>query len=104
MSGTACGRGTEPAPRPRTARHLLLVTVDTLRADRLGCYGNHSVETPAMDKLAAEGALAEDASVHVPLTRPSHISLFTGLHPADHGVRDNVSPPLAERFTTLPQV
>jgi len=87
----ACAR--KPPPPP-VARHLVLVTVDTLRADRLGCYGSTTVATPRLDRIARDGAMAPDASVHVPLTRPSHVSLFTGLLPAQHGIRDNISPAL----------
>ena len=97
----ACRR---PAAPPPTARHLVLVTIDTLRADRLGCYGNASVSTPHLDGLARQGALAEDATVHVPLTRPSHVSIFTGLYPAEHGVRDNVSPALGAEVPLLAEV
>lgn len=94
----ACARVPEP---PRPARHLVVVTVDTLRADRLGCYGSTTVATPRLDRIAREGAIAPDASVHVPLTRPSHASLFTGLLPAAHGIRDNVSPALDAGVPTL---
>ncbi len=83
---TGCAR--QP-PRPR---HLVLVTIDTLRADRLGVYGSKDVATPRLDRIAAEGALAEEATAHVPLTRPSHVTLFTGRLPAETGVRDNISP------------
>ena len=93
-------RCSSPAPPP-AARHLVLVTIDTLRADRLGCYGSRDVATPHLDRLAAEGAMAVHATVHVPLTRPSHISIFTGLLPAEHGIRDNVSPTLAPDVPTL---
>ena len=86
---------------PAPARNLLLVTIDTLRADRLGCYGSRDVATPTLDRLAAEGALALDATVHAPLTRPSHVSLFTGRYPAEHGIRDNIAPALAEHVPTL---
>ena len=86
---------------PVAAKSLVLVTIDTLRADRLGCYGNKTVETPHLDGVAAEGALAADASVQVPLTRPSHVSILTGLYPAEHGIRDNVSPALAAGVLTL---
>ena len=79
----------------------MLVTIDTLRADRLGCYGSRDVATPNLDRLAREGALAAEATVHVPLTRPSHASLLTGLLPAEHGLRDNVTPPLAGSIPTL---
>ena len=97
---SACARDT-PAPAPATARNLVIVTLDTLRADRLGCYGNREVATPRLDRIAAGGALFEQAAVHVPLTRPSHASIFTGLLPAEHGLRDNVSPSLAPEIPTL---
>jgi arylsulfatase A-like enzyme/Flp pilus assembly protein TadD len=90
--------------RPEPPRHLLLVTFDTLRADRLGCYGSRDVETPNFDRLAREGAMAERATVHVPLTRPSHISLFTGMLPTRHGVRDNISPARVPDVPTLATV
>ena len=86
------------------AKHVVIVTIDTLRADRLGVYGNSTVATPNLDRLASEGAIAEHAAVHVPLTRPSHISLFTGLYPAEHGIRDNVSPPLGGKVPVLAEI
>jgi arylsulfatase A-like enzyme/Tfp pilus assembly protein PilF len=86
-------RAERPVAAP-AARHLVLVTVDTLRADRVGVYGHAGAATPHLDRLAREGAWAPQATVHVPLTRPSHASILTGLHPAEHGLRDNVSPPL----------
>lgn len=92
-----------PAALP-AAKHLLVVTIDTLRADRLGVYGSTTVATPNLDRLAREGAMARQASVHAPLTRPSHVSLFTGLYPAEHGIRDNVSPPLAKDVPVLAEV
>jgi arylsulfatase A-like enzyme/Flp pilus assembly protein TadD len=73
------------------ARHVVLVTIDTLRADHLGVYGG-DVATPNLDRLAAQGALAERASAHVPLTRPSHLNLMSGRLPTETGVRDNLSP------------
>ncbi len=79
-----------PAPA-RTARHLILVTVDTLRADHVGAYGS-DVPTPAIDRLAATGATLEQVTAHVPLTRPSHVALLTGHLPTKTGIRDNVSP------------
>ena len=91
--GAACAREAAPTA-PAAARHVVLVTIDTLRADRLGAYGSTTVATPHMDRVAREGAVALRAAAHVPLTRPSHVSLFTGLYPAAHGIRDNVSPPL----------
>ncbi len=102
MAATACGRNADPpAAATKAPRHLVIVTIDTLRADRLGAYGNTSVPTPNFDRLAREGARALDASAHVPITRPSHASLFTGRYPAEHGVRDNISLPLAHDVPTL---
>ena len=98
---TGCARGT--APR-RPARNLVLVTIDTLRADRLGAYGSGNVATPHLDAMAREGALFPEAAVSVPLTRPSHASILTGLDPAEHGLRDNVSPSLDAAIPTLATV
>jgi choline-sulfatase len=78
------GAGT-PAARP----DVLLVTIDTLRADRLGCYGHAAALTPTLDALAARGVLFETAVAHVPLTGPSHASILTGRSPLGHGLRDN---------------
>lgn len=98
----ACG-GTRPAASNRqpVPRHIVLVTIDTLRADRLGCYGNRDVATPNIDRLARDGALMSEATSHVPLTLPSHVTIFTGLYPARHNIRDNVSPSLGADVPTL---
>jgi len=90
--GARCSRA---APVPVAAANVLIVTIDTLRADRLGVYGATNVQTPVLDRLAHEGAWAPQAVVQVPLTRPSHVSIFTGRYPAEHGIRDNESPTLA---------
>lgn len=66
--------------------HVLLITVDTLRADRLGAHGYERDTTPHMDRLAAQGVLFERAYSHAPFTAPSHASLLTSLHPQSHGV------------------
>jgi choline-sulfatase len=87
-----------PSARPQ---HVVIVTIDTLRADRLGCYGNDSVATPNLDRLAREGAMALSAGVPAPITRPSHVSIFTGLYPAQHGIRDNISRALSKDVPTL---
>jgi len=91
----------EPAPAAAFPQHVVVVTIDTLRADRLGCYGNREVATPNLDRLAREGAIAPDANVPTPITRPSHVSIFTGLYPAQHGIRDNISRALAPDVPTL---
>ena len=101
---TSCSSPEPEREPPPTARHLVLVTIDTLRADRLGSYGNQGLPTPNLDRLAAEGAMAPDAMVHVPLTRPSHFSLFSGLLPSEHGIRDNVSNVRAPETPLLAEV
>lgn len=73
----------------RLGTNVLLVTVDTLRADHVGCYGNDRVETPAMDALAARGVRFASAWSPIPITLPAHTSILTGLYPHQHGVRDN---------------
>jgi arylsulfatase A-like enzyme/Tfp pilus assembly protein PilF len=80
---------------------VLFVTIDTLRADRVGAYGYGSAETPALDRLAREGVLVKDAVAQIPQTRPSHASIFTGRYPFEHGIQDNSSPPLPATFPTL---
>ncbi len=69
--------------------HVLLVTIDTLRADHVGCYGDAQAATPTLDALAARGIRFATAVAHVPLTGPSHACLLTGLTPLGHGFRDN---------------
>jgi arylsulfatase A-like enzyme/Tfp pilus assembly protein PilF len=69
--------------------NLLLITIDTLRADHLGCYGGDSGLTPNLDGLAAEGIRFAEVLAHVPLTLPAHTSLFTSKYPTGHGVHDN---------------
>ncbi len=95
----ACSAPPEPDPRPRTP--VVIITLDTTRADRIGCYGYDLAETPAIDALAARGTRFARAYTPVPLTIPAHSSLFTGLLPPHHGVRDNGDQRLAEQATTL---
>ena len=68
---------------------LLVITLDTTRADRIGAYGFADIETPNLDRLAREGVLFEQAESVAPLTLPAHSSIFTGQFPPTHGVRDN---------------
>jgi arylsulfatase A-like enzyme/Tfp pilus assembly protein PilF len=75
--------------RPPAPPNVLLVTIDTLRADRLGSYGYAAAQTPVLDALASRGARFARASTVVPLTLPAHSSLLTGTWPAYHGIRDN---------------
>jgi len=85
------------------AWNVVLVTIDTLRADRLGCYGHEEIETPHLDRLASEGILFENALTTVPFTLPAHSSIMTGVYPPVHGVRENVGFALDERLPTLAQ-
>lgn len=88
----------------RTAdQNVLLVTVDTLRADAVGCYGGRAV-TPNLDRLAADGIRYAFAHAHAVVTLPSHASILTGRYPYDHGVRDNAGYRLADHFDTLAEL
>jgi arylsulfatase A-like enzyme/Flp pilus assembly protein TadD len=81
--------------------NVLLVTIDTLRADHVGAYGAQGVATPTLDALAARGVLFEQAMAAVPLTLPSHASLLTGQYPPSHGVRHNAIFVLADEAETV---
>jgi arylsulfatase A-like enzyme len=83
---------------------VVVITLDTTRADRLPAYGLMDVAMPHLDRLAREGVVFEQASSVGPLTLPAHCSLFTGLFPPGHGVRDNSGPPLAPEHTTLADI
>ena len=89
---------------PRTATRIVIVTLDTTRADRLGCYGYAPTATPHLDRLAAEAVLFENAVSSVPTTLPSHSTMFTGLYPQDHGVRYNLVFRLATSAETLAEI
>ena len=80
---------------------VVIISVDTLRADHLPAYGYRGVETPNLDALRKDAVLFENAYSHVPLTLPSHTSLFTGLLPPQHGVRDNLGYALSTGPATL---
>ena len=84
--------------------NVLLVTYDTTRADRFGCYGHSGGLTPRTDGLAARGTLFEDAYCQVPLTLPSHASIFTGRFPREHGLHANGRHRLADSIPTLATV
>jgi arylsulfatase A-like enzyme/Flp pilus assembly protein TadD len=86
---------------PKGPFNVVVVTLDTTRADRIGCYGNRDVETPNLDALCRDGVVFDNATAVVPLTFPSHSSIFTGLLPPHHGVRDNGGFFLDQDRTTL---
>jgi choline-sulfatase len=83
-----CRRADPRAPAAERP-NVLLVTIDTLRADHVGCYGDAQALTPTLDALAARGVRFGTAVAHVPLTGPSHASILTGLGPLGHGFREN---------------
>ena len=85
---------------PRRAP-IILVSIDTLRADHLPAYGYAKIPTPAIDALARDGVVFESCYTHVPLTLPAHTSLPTGLLPPEHGVRNNIGFRVAEGTPTL---
>jgi arylsulfatase A-like enzyme/Flp pilus assembly protein TadD len=91
---------TSPA-RASVRPNLVLITMDTTRADHLGCYGDARAETPNLDALAREGATCDQAIAVAPLTLPSHVSVLTGLYPPRSGVRDNTDFRLPDDETTL---
>jgi arylsulfatase A-like enzyme/predicted Zn-dependent protease len=87
-----------------TRHNVLLISIDTLRADRLPAYGYERVDTPSITRLAREGVVFEWAFAPVPLTLPSHVSLMTGLEPFTHGVRDNGGFYVEEAVNTLAEI
>jgi arylsulfatase A-like enzyme/tetratricopeptide (TPR) repeat protein len=88
--------------RGQTPRaNLLLITLDTVRADHLGAYGYKPGATPALDRLAREGVRFADASTQAPLTGPAHAGILTGVYPTRFGIRDNASTPLPPDAVTL---
>jgi arylsulfatase A-like enzyme/Tfp pilus assembly protein PilF len=85
----ACGgRAVQVDLHPIPHQNVLLITIDTLRADALGCYGGPAA-TPALDRLAAQGVRFDFAHAHAVVTLPSHASILTGEYPFQHGLRDN---------------
>jgi arylsulfatase A-like enzyme/Tfp pilus assembly protein PilF len=84
--------------------NVLIITLDTIRADRLGAYGNRRIETPFVDGLARRGVLFEKCIAPAPLTLPSHTSIFTGTYPVYHGVRDNGDFVVPGSLTTMAQL
>ncbi len=87
--------------RPRTAGPFVLVSIDTLRADHLAVYGYTNGRTPVLDALAREAVVFDRAYAHAPQTLPSHASIFTGLLPFEHNVRDNAGFTLPDTVPTL---
>ncbi|HEX5715842.1 MAG TPA: sulfatase-like hydrolase/transferase, partial [Thermoanaerobaculia bacterium] len=100
LLATACGRDTSPGRFPGAP--VILISVDTLRADHLPAYGYRQVETPNIDALRRDSVLFERVYSHCPMTLPSHVSMFTGSLPTEHGVRNNIGYRFeGEKFRTL---
>jgi arylsulfatase A-like enzyme/Flp pilus assembly protein TadD len=100
--GVSCRRGPDPAAI--AGHNVLLITLDTTRADRIGAYGYAKALTPTIDALAQKGALFEQAFAQVPLTLPSHASIMTGRYPREHGIRDNARAALGSEHPTLAEM
>lgn len=99
-----CGERGRGASRVPDGTPVVLISIDTLRADRLPAYGHAAVETPAIDRLVRDSVLFARVYSHVPLTLPSHASILTGLLPPSHGVRNNAGYRLdGERLPGLPR-
>jgi arylsulfatase A-like enzyme/Tfp pilus assembly protein PilF len=98
-NGSAQAPDSDAAANP--SRHVLLITIDTLRADHLDVYGYRKAQAPVIARLARDGVLFENAVSPVPLTLPSHCSIFTGTYPAYHGVRDHSGFALSPRSETI---
>ncbi len=114
LASVGCGGGKAPesaptpVPKPVATEtreieklNVILITIDTLRADRLSSYGSSDVETPTLDGFAEEGLRFSNAASTVPFTLPAHTSILTGLYPPGHGVRENVGYTVGEELTTL---
>jgi arylsulfatase A-like enzyme/Tfp pilus assembly protein PilF len=92
------------APSPSRPHHVILITIDTVRADHTGPYGAKGVATPTLDALAHDGIVFDRAISQVPLTWPSHAVILTGTYPFQNGVQDFTGQPLDPRFTSVAQV
>jgi arylsulfatase A-like enzyme/Tfp pilus assembly protein PilF len=94
---------TAPAAQQTQRPNVLLITLDTFRADRIGAYGYKLAATPNLDRLAREGVRFDDATTQAPLTAPAHAALLTGIYPTRLGVKDNASTPLPDSAQTIPE-
>src|SRR3954447_25838139 len=99
LGGWRYARASAPVSGP-----IILISVDTLRADHLPAYGYKNVKTPAIDALAADGAVFERAYSHAPQTLPAHAALLSGQLPFETGVRDNVGFIVKPGERLLPQM
>jgi len=98
LAFAGCGEGAAPPDS------LVLITLDTTRADALGFYDPEGAPTPNLERLAARGVVFEEASTVAPITLPSHASMLTGLYPPRHGIRDNAHAALPASATTVAEL
>jgi len=108
ICAAAVGQSAVPARKnnssPSARRHnVILITIDTLRADHVGCYGAKTTKTPTLDSLAMDGVVFERAISQVPLTWPSHAVILTGTYPFQNGVQDFTGQPLGQQFRSVAQ-
>jgi choline-sulfatase len=96
---STAGFGQQSPTRANHSPDIFLITIDTLRADHVGCYGNAAIKTPALDALARDGIRFTNAFTPSPLTNTSHTSILTGLYPNSHGVSDFAVPLSPEHVT-----
>ena len=99
----AAGKG-HPEAKSYPGAPVVLVTIDTLRSDHLPMYGYNGLEAPVLSAFRKEAILFEKAYAHVPLTLPSHGTIFTGMLPAENGLRDNLGYRLDPKVPTLAEV
>jgi arylsulfatase A-like enzyme/tetratricopeptide (TPR) repeat protein len=97
------GFGANTPPAHKTLPNVILITIDTVRANHVGCYGAKDAQTPTLDALAHDGIVFERAISQVPLTWPSHTAILTGLDPFQNGVQDFTGQPLEPRFRSIAQ-
>lgn len=97
LSAPAC------LPQRAAERNLVLITLDTTRADRLGCYGSRTVHTPNLDSIASKGTVFEHAIAVAPITGPSHVSILSGTYPPFHQVHDNDVAVVSQGVPWLPE-
>ncbi|HMB68610.1 MAG TPA: sulfatase-like hydrolase/transferase, partial [bacterium] len=104
LGSTSCGGGDGAQPGATRDWNVLVITIDTLRADHLGFAGYDGADTPVLDGLADAGAVFEDAVSGAPVTLPSHSTIFTGLNSPRHGALDNGFYSLPEDVPTMADV
>src|SRR5271170_6751156 len=102
-AATKSAQAKKPIQSGTKPTSVILITIDTLRADHVGCYGAQMVKTPTLDALAHDSVVFERAISQVPLTWPSHAVILTGTYPFQNGVQDFTGQPLARQFRTVAQ-